>query len=247
MHPRFSGPLRIYPDFITPQGGYVPQCTRCGELVWDPERHNRSKHPVPGVWRYRAMTSDGAEVLVRYHDGRWQGWVPSPVGQWEDDAAIPTWPGTFTPSYATGGVLPPRAAPVAAPDCSYTMVASAAREMGRGFLERLNAGEPIPPRGQPKTPEFAAAIAERQESALVVAVQAAMFDELDRQHDAGEIGGHGHWDREEWGTLDGEPRWTMIAEAAVAAVTSHIRGITNETVTRLGGRTIEITNRDEDH
>lgn len=236
------------PDFITPPGSAVPQCTRCSELVWDPERHNRSRHPVAGVWRYRATTSDDTEVLVRYHDGRWQEWIPSPIGQWDDNTAIPAWPGTFTPcgGYASGGVLPPGEHPVPAPNCGYTLSANVVRELGRGFLERLNAGEPVPLRGQPKTPVFAAAIAERQEAALVAAVQAAMFDELDRQHDAGEIDGAGYWNREEWGALDGEPRWTKIAEAAVAAVTDHIRGTTNEIVTRLGGRTIEISTRDED-
>ena len=250
MHPRFPGPLQPNPDFVTPPGSAVPQCTRCSELVWDTERHNRSRHPREGVWRYRATTSDNTEVLVRYHDGRWQGWLPSPVGRWNDDAAIPAWPGTFTPCggpYASGGVLPSGALPVPDPDCSYTMLASAAREMSRGFLDRLNAGELIPPNGTPKTPEFAAAIAERQDAALVAAAQAAIFDELDRQHDAGEIDGAGYWNREEWGTLDGEPRWTLIAEAAVAAVTSHIRGTTDEIVARAGGRIIEFTNRNEDH
>lgn len=160
MHPRFPGPSQPNPDFITPPGSVVPQCTRCSELVWDPERHNRSRHPVVGTWRYRATTSDSAEVLVRYHDGHWQEWIPSPVGQWDDNTAIPSWPGTFTPcgGYAVGGLLPPGAPHFPAPECSYTMLARAAREMGRGFLDRLSPGGPIPPRGAPKTPEFAAAV-----------------------------------------------------------------------------------------
>ncbi|MGV0595648.1 hypothetical protein [Mycolicibacterium porcinum] len=163
MHPRFPGPPQPSPDFITPPGSLVPQCTRCSELVWDPERHNRSRHPVEGVWRYRATTSDDSEVLVRYHDGRWQGWLPSPVGRWNDDAAIPAWPGTFTPcgGYASGGLVPAGAfPPVPAPDCGYTMSARVVQEIGRGFLDRLNAGEQIPARGAPKTPEFAAAVHE---------------------------------------------------------------------------------------
>ncbi len=250
MHPRFPGPPQPNPDFITPPGSAVPQCTRCSELVWDPERHNRSRHPAVGTWRYRATTSDSTEVLVRYHDGRWQEWIPSPVGQWDDNTAIPAWPGTFTPcgGYAVGGLVPAGTFPPApAPDCGYTMSARVVQELGRGFLDRLNAGELIPPRGTPKTPEFAAAIAERQDAALVAIVQGAMFDELDRQHEAGEIDGAGYWNREEWGSIDGEPRWTLIAEAAVAAVTAHLRGTTNEIVARAGGRIIEFTNRDEDH
>lgn len=164
MHPRFPGPLQPNPDFVTPPGSAVPQCTRCSELVWDPERHNRSRHPRKGVWRYRATTSDNTEVLVRYHDGRWQEWIPSPVGQWDDDAAIPSWPGTFTPcgGYAVGGPVPatvtgrlgfPSNGCCAIPE-------SVARKYGHvsDFLARINAGEPIPPRGTPKTPEFAAAV-----------------------------------------------------------------------------------------
>ncbi len=45
----------------------------------------------------------------------------------------------------------------------------------------------------------------------------AIFAELDRQHEAGEIGGCGHWDRE-WGCVDGEPQWGKIAEAVVAVI-----------------------------
>lgn len=253
MHPRFPGPPQPTPDFVTPPGSAVPQCTRCGELVWDPERHNRSRHPVVGIWRYRATTSDNTEVLVRYHDGRWQGWLPSPVGQWNDDAAIPAWPGTFTPcgGYAVGGPVPATVTgQLGIPSNGYcTIPDSVARKYGHvsDFLARINAGEPIPPRGTPKTPEFAAAIAERQDAALVASVQGAMFDELDRQHEAGEIDGAGYWNREEWGAIDGEPRWTLIAEAAVAAVTAHLRGTTNEIVARAGARIIEFTNRDEDH
>lgn len=46
-------------------------------------------------------------------------------------------------------------------------------------------------------------------------VRDAIFAELDRQNDAGEIGGAGHWDSA-WGCLDGEPNWGKIAEAVVA-------------------------------
>ncbi|GAT03510.1 Tat pathway signal sequence domain protein [Mycolicibacterium fortuitum subsp. acetamidolyticum] len=242
MHPRFPGALQSNPDFVTAPGSAVPQCTRCGELVWDTERHNRSRHPVAGVWRYHATTSDNTEVLVRYHDGRWQGWLPSPVGRWNDDAAIPAWPGTFTPcgGYASGGVLPPGPPPFPDPYCGYTMSPSVVRELGRGIVARINASAAVQHQSVERRDEG-------HQAALVVAVQAAMFDELDRQHEAGEIDGAGYWNREEWGAIDGEPRWTKIAEAAVAAVTSHMRGTTTEIVTRLGGRTIEITNRDEDH
>ncbi|WP_043673610.1 hypothetical protein [Nocardia vulneris] len=45
----------------------------------------------------------------------------------------------------------------------------------------------------------------------------AIFDELDRQHETGEIDGNGYWDRE-WGRVDGEPRWGKIAEAVVAVI-----------------------------
>lgn len=51
--------------------------------------------------------------------------------------------------------------------------------------------------------------------------KAAILDELDRQHEAGEIEGAGYWNREEWGTLDGEPCWDKIAEAAYLAAVAH--------------------------
>lgn len=51
--------------------------------------------------------------------------------------------------------------------------------------------------------------------------KAAILDELDRQHEAGEIEGAGYWNREEWGTLDGEPCWDKVAEAAYLAAVAH--------------------------
>lgn len=51
--------------------------------------------------------------------------------------------------------------------------------------------------------------------------KAAILDELDRQHEAGEIEGAGYWNRDEWGTLDGEPCWDKIAEAAYLAAVAH--------------------------
>ncbi|OCB56150.1 hypothetical protein A5722_14740 [Mycobacterium vulneris] len=51
--------------------------------------------------------------------------------------------------------------------------------------------------------------------------KAAIFDELDRQHEAGEIEGAGYWNRDEWGTLDGEPCWDKVAEAAYLAAVAH--------------------------
>jgi len=45
----------------------------------------------------------------------------------------------------------------------------------------------------------------------------AIFAELDRQHEADEIGGNGYWDSE-WGCLDGEPKWGEVARAAIRAV-----------------------------
>lgn len=54
---------------------------------------------------------------------------------------------------------------------------------------------------------------------VVDRVCAAIFAELDRQHEAEEIGGHGYWDSE-WGCLDGEPKWGKVAEAAIGAVAS---------------------------
>ena len=52
---------------------------------------------------------------------------------------------------------------------------------------------------------------------LVVAIHAAIFDELDRQHEAGEIDAAGYWDRE-WGRLDGEPDWGAVVAAVAEAV-----------------------------
>lgn len=51
--------------------------------------------------------------------------------------------------------------------------------------------------------------------------KAAILDELDRQHEAGEIEGAGYWNRAEWGTLDGEPCWDKVAEAAYRAAVAH--------------------------
>lgn len=51
---------------------------------------------------------------------------------------------------------------------------------------------------------------------LIAKVRDAIFDELDHQHEAGEIDGAGYWDRE-WGCCDGEPNWSGVAAAAIAA------------------------------
>lgn len=48
-------------------------------------------------------------------------------------------------------------------------------------------------------------------------IKAAIFDELDRQNENDEIGGHGYWSSE-WGTLDGEPDWGAVAAAVLAAL-----------------------------
>lgn len=52
---------------------------------------------------------------------------------------------------------------------------------------------------------------------LIARVRDAIFDELDRQHEACEIDAAGYWDRE-WGCLDGEPDWKAVADAAIRAV-----------------------------
>jgi hypothetical protein len=65
--------------------------------------------------------------------------------------------------------------------------------------------EPKPPKPPPSA---------RDE--LVANIENTMFDELDRQHEADEIGGCGYWNREKWQTLDGEPNWTKVAEAVAA-------------------------------
>lgn len=62
-------------------------------------------------------------------------------------------------------------------------------------------------------------------------IQAAIFDELDKQHEADEIDGAGYWDRE-WDRVDGEPNWTRIAAAIIKAL-----GLTEEVSIRVGGLT----------
>lgn len=52
---------------------------------------------------------------------------------------------------------------------------------------------------------------------LVAKVRAAIYAELNAQHEADEIDGAGYWD-DEWGRLDGEPNWDRIAAAAITAV-----------------------------
>lgn len=57
---------------------------------------------------------------------------------------------------------------------------------------------------------------------LIAVVRGAIFAELDRQHEAGEIDGAGYWDSE-WGCCDGEPNWGKVAEAVIAAVRASFR------------------------
>lgn len=52
---------------------------------------------------------------------------------------------------------------------------------------------------------------------LVAKVRAAIYAELNNQHEEDQIGGAGYWD-DEWGRLDGEPDWNRIAQAAITAV-----------------------------
>ena len=54
---------------------------------------------------------------------------------------------------------------------------------------------------------------------LIGKVRDAIFDELDAQHEPGDIGGAGYWDRE-FGCLDGEPDWGAVADAAIRAIQS---------------------------
>lgn len=195
-------------------------------------------HPDDGLDCYRLVTVYGEPIGSR-KPGREDHGAPDP-----------------SRPYASGGLLAPTVTGrLGVPSNGVCAIPeSVVRKLGHDsdFLARLNAAGPRPSAADYEAladsyeaePPRADEVVERQSPALVAIVQGAIFDELDRQHEAGEIDGAGYWNREEWGTLDGEPRWTKVAEAAVAAVTSHIRGTTNEIVTRLGGRTIEITNRD---
>lgn len=208
-------------------------------------------HPDDGLDCYRLVTVYGEPIGAR---------KPGRELEHALDPSNPRDMPVYAERFAPGGPLPPTATGrlgiIPSNGCC-PIPPSAAGKLGHesDLLARLNAAGPRPSAADYEAladsyeadPPRADEVVERQSPALVAIVQGAIFDELDRQHDAGEIDGAGYWNREEWGTLDGEPRWTKIAEAAVAAVTSHMRGTVTEIVTRLGGRTIEITNRDEDH
>lgn len=51
---------------------------------------------------------------------------------------------------------------------------------------------------------------------LVDRVQAAIFAELSRQHEAGELDGSQFWDSET-GDLDAIPNWDKVARAVIGA------------------------------
>lgn len=121
-----------------------------------------------------------------------------------------------------GGLIPPSLG------CSGGINERALRASGHGgqdFLARLNAGEPIPLRGQPKTEEFAAAVAERmaaehqqQEAALRTALVAKVYTALDDAvanpaNECGDASGH-----------LGHNGFQAMAEAAVDVFVDSARG-----------------------
>lgn len=62
-----------------------------------PEPSDCKPIPVEGrIWLYRSP-ADGAQVLVRFHNGGWQTADSAPPHQWYPDSArVLEWPGTFT-------------------------------------------------------------------------------------------------------------------------------------------------------
>lgn len=215
-------------------------------------------HPDDGLDCYRLVTvysePIGARKPGRELDGAPDPSRPSPNA----GILMPTYVEHFGP-YAVGGPLPPSATGrlgiIPSNGCC-PIPPSVAGKLGHesDLLARLNAAGPRPSAADYEAladsyeaePPRADEVVERQSPALVAIVQGAIFDELDRQWEAGEIDGAGYWNREEWGTLDGEPRWTKVAEAAVSAVMSHIRGTPDEIVARIVSQTIEGANRDGD-